>query len=632
MKKTIKKVSAKKTTAKKATTKKTIAKKKVAPKKAKVTKTVAKKADNKTSNKMLNIKINGVDYKAPAGSTILTACRVAGIEIPTLCYLKDLNEIAACRICMVEVKNARSLVAACVYPINEGIEIFTNSKRVIESRKKTIELILSNHRMDCLSCVRSGNCELLALARANGVDDTKYQGAKTETKIDDSAVHLIRDNSKCILCRRCIAACSKLQSVGVIGTNNRGFKTIVGSQFNMPLGDTSCVHCGQCINVCPVGALYEKSDADKILDAIRDPEKFVVVQTAPAVRATIAEEFGAPIGTNGEGKMVAALRRIGFDKVFDTDFAADLTIMEEGTELIERIKSKKAVLPMITSCSPGWIKFIENYYPDLIPHLSTCKSPQQMFGATLKTYYATKNKIDPKKIVSVSVMPCTAKKFEIHRDDQSAAGKGIPDLDYTMTTRELARMIKKLGIDWNSLPDEEFDSPMGTDTGAAVIFGASGGVMEAALRTAAEVLSGKKMKSLDYKEVRGMKGIKEASYTIKKGLTIKVAIASGTANARVLLDAIREGKADYQFIEIMCCPGGCINGGGQPQVSGHIRNTVDYKAKRAAVLYNQDKSMKLRKSHENPDIQKLYKEWFGKPGSEKAHHALHTSYVKRNWT
>ena len=632
MKKTIKNVFAKKTTAKKATTKKTVDKKKVAPKKSKVTKTVAKKADNKTSNKMLNIKINGVDYKAPAGSTILTACRVAGIEIPTLCYLKDLNEIAACRICMVEVKNARSLVAACVYPINEGIEIFTNSKRVVESRKKTIELILSNHRMDCLSCVRSGNCELLALARANGVDDTKYQGAKTETKIDDSAVHLIRDNSKCILCRRCIAACSKLQSVGVIGTNNRGFKTIVGSQFNMPLGDTSCVHCGQCINVCPVGALYEKSDADKILDAIRDPEKFVVVQTAPAVRATIAEEFGAPIGTNGEGKMVAALRRIGFDKVFDTDFAADLTIMEEGTELIERIKSKKAVLPMITSCSPGWIKFIENYYPDLIPHLSTCKSPQQMFGATLKTYYATKNKIDPKKIVSVSVMPCTAKKFEIHRDDQSAAGKGIPDLDYTMTTRELARMIKKLGIDWNSLPDEEFDSPMGTDTGAAVIFGASGGVMEAALRTAAEVLAGKKMKSLDYKEVRGMKGIKEASYTIKKGLTIKVAIASGTANARVLLDAIREGKADYQFIEIMCCPGGCINGGGQPQVSGHIRNTVDYKAKRAAVLYNQDKSMKLRKSHENPDIQKLYKEWFGKPGSEKAHHALHTSYVKRNWT
>ena len=630
MKKTLKKASAKKTV-KKSTVSKPIAKK-TAPKKGLVKKQAVKKAESKVTNKMLNIKINGVDYKAPAGSTILEACRVAGIEIPTLCYLKDLNEIAACRVCMVEVKNARSLVAACVYPINEGIEIFTNSKRVVESRKKTIELILSNHRMDCLSCVRSGNCELLALARANGVDDTKYQGAKTETQIDDSSAHLIRDNSKCVLCRRCIAACTKLQSVGVIGTNNRGFKTIVGSQFNMPLGDTSCVHCGQCINVCPVGALYEKSDADKILDAIRDPEKFVVVQTAPAVRATIAEEFGAPIGTNGEGKMVAALRRIGFDKVFDTDFAADLTIMEEGTELIERIKSKKAVLPMITSCSPGWIKFIENYYPDLIPHLSTCKSPQQMFGATLKTYYATKNKIDPKKIVSVSVMPCTAKKFEIHRDDQSAAGKGIPDLDYTMTTRELARMIKKLGIDWNSLPDEEFDSPMGTDTGAAVIFGTSGGVMEAALRTAAEILAGKKMKTLDYKEVRGMKGIKEASYMIKKGLTIKVAVASGTANARVLLDAIREGKADYQFIEIMCCPGGCINGGGQPQVPAHIRNTVDYRSKRASVLYNQDKAMKLRKSHENPDIQKLYKEWFGKPGSEKAHHALHTSYVKRNWT
>ena len=620
-KKTSSKVATKKSTSKKKTTKKAITKK--------ISK-VAKKVDVK--NKIFNIKINGVDYKAPAGSTILEACRVAGIEIPTLCYLKDLNEIAACRVCMVEVKNARSLVAACVYPIYDGIEIFTNSKRVVESRKKTIELILSNHRMDCLSCVRSGNCELLALARANGVDDTKYQGSKTETKIDDSAVHLIRDNSKCVLCRRCIAACSKLQSVGVIGTNNRGFKTIVGSHFGLPLAETSCVHCGQCINVCPVGALYEKTDADKIFDAIRDPEKFVVVQTAPAVRATIAEEFGSPIGTNGEGKMVAALRRIGFNKVFDTNFGADLTIMEEGTELIERIKSKDAVLPMITSCSPGWIKFIENYYPDLIPHLSTCKSPQQMFGATLKTYYATKNKIDPKNIVSVSVMPCTAKKFEIHRDDQSAAGKGIPDLDYTMTTRELARMIKKLGIDWNSLPEEEFDSPMGTDTGAAVIFGASGGVMEAALRTAAEVLAGKKMKNLDYKEVRGMKGIKEASYTIKKGLTVKVAVASGTANARVLLDAIRNGKADYQFIEIMCCPGGCINGGGQPQVSGHIRNTVDYKAKRAGVLYAQDKSMKLRKSHENPDIQKLYKEWYGKPGSEKAHHALHTSYVKRNWT
>ena len=625
MKKTIKKTSVKK-----ATTKKTIVKKTAKKVASKARKVVAKEA--KVSNKMLNIKINGVDYKAPAGSTILEACRVAGIEIPTLCYLKDLNEIAACRVCMVEVKNARSLVAACVYPINEGIEIFTNTKRVIESRKKTIELILSNHRMDCLSCVRSGNCELLALARANGVDDTKYQGSKTESKIDDSAVHLIRDNSKCVLCRRCVAACSKLQSVGVIGTNNRGFKTIVGSQFGEPLSDTSCVHCGQCINVCPVGALYEKTEADKILDAIRDPEKFVVVQTAPAVRATIAEEFGTPIGTNGEGKMVAALRRIGFDKVFDTDFAADLTIMEEGTELIERLNSKNAVLPMITSCSPGWVKFIENYYPDLLPHVSSCKSPQQMFGATLKTYYATKNKIDPKKIVSVSVMPCTAKKFEIHRDDQCAAGKGIQDLDYTMTTRELARMIKKLGIDWNSLPEEEFDSPMGTDTGAAVIFGTSGGVMEAALRTAAEILAGKKMKNLDYKEVRGMKGIKEASYTIKKGLTVKVAVASGTANARVLLDAIREGKADYHFIEIMCCPGGCINGGGQPQVPAHIRNTVDFRQKRSMVLYNQDKSMKLRKSHENPDIQKLYKEWFGKPGSEKAHHALHTSYVKRNWT
>lgn len=582
--------------------------------------------------KEVNIKINGVDYKAPAGSTILEACRVAGIEIPTLCFLKDINEIAACRVCVVEVKGARSLVASCVYPIREGIEIITNSKRVIESRKKTIELILSNHRMDCLSCVRSGNCELLNLARTLGVDDTKFQGAKTEAKLDTSAVHLVRDNSKCVLCRRCVAVCAKLQGVGVIGTNNRGFKTEIGSHFGLGLADTSCVHCGQCINVCPTGALYEKSDIDKIIDAINDPEKVVVVQTAPAVRATIGEAFGDPIGTPSEGKMVAALHRCGFDKVFDTDFAADLTIMEEGTELIERLKSKKAVLPMITSCSPGWIKYCENYYPDLLPHLSSCKSPQQMFGALLKTYWAKKNKINPKNIVSVSIMPCTAKKFEIGRNDQSAAGKGMPDLDFTMTTREAARLIKKMGIDWNLLKNEEFDSPLGTDTGAAVIFGATGGVMEAALRTAVEILVGKKMKNLEYKQVRGMKGIKEASYTIKKGLTVKVAVASGTANAKILMDKIREGKADYHFIEIMCCPGGCINGGGTPQVPAHIRNTVDYKSKRASVLYGYDKKMKIRKSHENPDIQKLYKEWFKKPGSELAHKTLHTSYVKRDWT
>lgn len=582
--------------------------------------------------KELNIKINGVSYKAPAGSTVLEACRLAGVEIPTLCFLKDINEIAACRVCVVEVVGARSLVASCVYPIREGIEIITNSKRVIESRKKTIELILSNHRMDCLSCVRSGNCELLNLARSLGVDDTKYQGEKTPANLDTSAVHLIRDNSKCVLCRRCVAVCSKVQAVGVIGTNNRGFKTEIGSHFGLKLADTSCVHCGQCINVCPTGALYEKSDMDKVIDALNDPKKVVVVQTAPAVRSAIAEAFGDPIGTKGEGKMVAALRRCGFYKVFDTDFAADLTIMEEGTELLERLKSKKAVLPMITSCSPGWIKYCENYYPDLLPHLSTCKSPQQMFGAVLKTYWAKKNKINPKDIVSVSIMPCTAKKFEIHRDNQSAAGKGIPDLDYTMTTREAARLIKKMGIDWNLLKDEEFDSPLGTDTGAAVIFGATGGVMEAALRTAVEILVGKKMKSLDYKEVRGMKGIKEASYTIKKGLTVKVAVASGTANAKILMDKIREGKADYHFIEIMCCPGGCINGGGQPQVPAHIRNTMDYRSKRAAVLYDYDKKAKIRKSHENPDVQKLYKEWFKKPGSELAHKALHTSYVKRDWT
>lgn len=600
---------------------------------------VAKKSASKAvttkataSSKFVNIKINGKEYKAPMGATILEACRVAGIEIPTLCFLKDINEIASCRVCMVEVVGARSLVASCVYPIREGLEIITNSKRVIDSRKKTVELIMSNHRMDCVSCVRSGNCELLTLCRLLGIDDTKFKGSKTESNLDTSAVHLIRDNSKCVLCRRCVAMCSKVQGVGVIGTNNRGFKTIVGSHFNLPLADTSCVHCGQCINVCPVGALYEKSDADKVLDAIRDPKKFVVVQTSPATRAAFGEEFGYPIGTNAEGKMVAALRRVGFDKVFDTDFAADLTIMEEGTELIERITKKTAPLPMITSCSPGWIKYCESYYPDLIPHLSTCKSPQQMFGALLKTYYAKKNKIDPKDIVSVSVMPCTAKKFEIGRPNQNAAGKDLPDLDYTMTVREAAKLVKKLAIDYDNLPDEDFDSPLGTDTGAAVIFGATGGVMEAALRTAVEVITKKKLPKLDFKEVRGMKGIKEASYKVTKDLTVKVAVASGTANAKILMDKVREGKADYQFIEIMCCPGGCINGGGQPIVSSKIRNQMDYRAKRAKVLYDADKSMKLRKSHENPDIQKLYKEYYKTPGSHLAHQELHTSYIKRDWT
>ncbi len=574
----------------------------------------------------VNIKINGMDVSAPEGSTILEAAKLAHIEIPTLCFLKEINEIGACRICVVEVKGARSLVASCVFPIREGLEVWTNTPKVIESRKKTLQLILSNHNRKCLSCVRSGNCELQKLCKDYKVDDEcLYDGVKNEYELDTSAAHMIRDNSKCILCRRCVAVCEKTQGIGVIGPNERGFKTNISSAFYMGLGQTSCVSCGQCIAVCPVGAIYEKDYTSQVFDAIADPDKFVIVQTAPAVRAGLGEEFGAPIGTGVEGKMAAALRRLGFDKVFDTDFSADLTIMEEANEFIERVQNG-GVLPMITSCSPGWVKYCEHYFPDMTENLSTCKSPQQMFGATAKTYYAEKMGIDPKKMVVVSVMPCTAKKFEIGRPDQSAAG--VPDVDIALTTRELARMINRAGIDFNSLPDEEFDQPLGLSTGAGVIFGATGGVMEAALRTAVETLTGEELKALDFKEVRGTKGIKEATYNVA-GMDVKVAVASGLSNAKELLTKVKNGEADYHFIEIMACPGGCVNGGGQPQVSGNVRNFTDVRGLRAKVLYDYDESMPIRKSHENPAIKAVYEEFFGKPGSEKAHHVLHTSYVKR---
>ncbi|MBO7435431.1 iron hydrogenase small subunit [bacterium] len=576
----------------------------------------------------VNVKINGKDYSVPAGSTILEACRIAGVEIPTLCYLKGINEIGACRMCVVEVKKARTLVAACVYPVNEGIEITTNSARVLEARKKTLSLILSNHDRKCLSCVRSSKCELQTLAHDMGVEDEGYyDGVRSESEEDISAAHMIRDNNKCILCRRCTAVCEKIQAVGVIGANGRGFKTRITSPFEMGLGETSCVCCGQCIAVCPVGALKEKDYTEEVQKAINDPEKFVVVQTAPAVRAALGEEFGYPMGTPVEGKMAAALRRMGFDKVFDTNFSADLTIMEEANEFVERVKNG-GKLPLITSCSPGWIKFCEHYFPELTENLSSCKSPQQMFGATLKTYYAQKMGIDPKKIVSVSIMPCTAKKFEIGRDDQSAAGPGIPDLDYSLTTRELARMIKHHGIKFRELPDEGFDDPLGEGTGAAVIFGATGGVMEAALRTAVEWITGKELQSVDFKEVRGTQGIKEATYNVA-GMDVKVAVASGLANAKELLTKVRNGEADYHFIEIMACPGGCVNGGGQPQVHASIRNTVDIRAERAKALYQLDSENTIRKSHENPSIKKIYAEFYEKPGSHKAHECLHTTYVKR---
>jgi len=574
---------------------------------------------------LVNIKINGMPLSVPAGISILEAARYAGIEIPTLCYLKDINEIGACRICMVEVVGARSLVTACVFPVSDGMEIYTNTEKVRKSRKMTLELILSTHSKECLTCVRSGTCELQQLCKEFGVDDSDaFKGEVIHYDFDDSAAHMIRDNNKCILCRRCIAACDN-QGVSVIGANARGFDTHVSSAFDKDLADVSCISCGQCIVNCPTGAIVEKDDTAKVLEAIHDPEKFVIVNTAPSIRATLGEAFGMHIGTNVEGKMVAALRRLGFDKVFDTDFAADLTIMEEATELVERVKNG-GVLPMITSCSPGWIKYCEHYYPELIPHLSTCKSPQQMFGAVMKTYYAQKMGIDPKNMVVVGIMPCTAKKFETKRDDQAASG--YPDIDFALTTRELARMIESAGIFFRHLPDEEFDQPFGESTGAGTIFGATGGVMEAALRTAVKLITGNEAPSIDFEEVRGMKNIKEADYKVGD-LDVKVAVASGTKNAKVLMDKIKSGEADYLFIEIMGCPGGCINGGGQPIQHAVVRNFVDLKARRAAALYDDDKNDVKRMSHKNEGVKKLYEEFLGEPCSHKAHEVLHTSYVER---
>ncbi|MBQ5968706.1 MAG: [Clostridia bacterium] len=576
--------------------------------------------------KMLNIKINNMPCTVPYGTTILEAARSVGIEIPTLCFLKDMNEIGACRFCVAEVKGARSLVAACVYPIErDGTEIFTNTAKIRASRKKTLELILSTHERKCLSCIRSGSCELQKLCREYGIEDEGvYDGFKPAYELDTSAAHMVRDNNKCILCRRCVAACQN-QGINVIGANARGIDTHIGSAFELPLGATSCVSCGQCIVSCPTGALYEKDATKDVFAAIADPSKYVVVQAAPSIRATLGECFDMPVGTDVTGKLFAAMRRLGFDKVFDTNFGADLTIMEEANELIDRVKNG-GVLPMITSCSPGWIKYCEHYYPDQLAHLSSCKSPQQMQGAIIKTYFAEKNGIDPKDIVSVSVMPCTAKKFECGRADQSASG--YPDVDYVLTTRELGRMIKTAGINFTELPDENPDEPLGQGTGAAVIFGATGGVMEAALRTAAEVITGKELEDVEFKDVRGMAGVKEASYDLA-GLTVKVAVASGTKNAKILMDKVRAGTADYTFIEIMCCPGGCINGGGQPTQPAVVRNFTDLKALRAKALYENDKSRPHRKSHESEDIKQVYAEYLGAPNSHKAHELLHTTYVAR---
>ena len=574
----------------------------------------------------MNLKINGREYAVPKGSTVLEAARYAGVEIPTLCYLKEINEIGACRLCLVEVTGARGMVAACVYPANEGMEIFTNTEKVRQARKNNLELVLSAHNKKCLSCVRSTNCELQKLCNEYGVDDEKFDAvAETPSTVDTSSVSIVRDNSKCILCRRCVAACKKLQGIGVIGANNRGYDTEIGCAFETELASTSCINCGQCIVHCPVGALSEVDDTAKVMAAINDPTKHVAICTAPSVRAGLGEWFGYEPGTDVEGKMITALKRIGFDGVYDMNLTADLTIMEEATELLERINNG-GKLPLITSCSPGWIKYCEHYFPEMTDNLSSCKSPQQMFGAMYKTYYAQKMGLDPKDIVFVSAIPCTAKKFEVGRDAQSAAG--VPDVDIAITTREVGKLIDMAGLDFKALPDEKFDNPFNIGSSAGVIFGATGGVMEAALRTAAEVILGKPLETLDFPEVRGTDGIKRATYKLGD-LELKVAVTSGTANAKKLLKAVEAGEEDVHFIEVMACPGGCVNGGGQPIQPAKVHNTIDLRAVRASVLYNDDKNEDLRKSHENSAVKKLYEEYFEKPGSHKAHEILHTTYVKR---
>ncbi|MBR2303538.1 MAG: [Ruminococcus sp.] len=572
----------------------------------------------------VNLKINGIPVTVPAGSTILEAARAANVDIPTLCYLKEINCIGACRICVVEATGARGLVAACVYPVAEGMEVQTNTSKVRKSRKTTIELLLSNHNKKCLSCVRSTNCELQQLARDYGADEDKFQPEEMDKPIDATSAYIVRDNNKCVNCMRCVAACKNMQSISVIGPIQRGFKTHIGCAFDAPLGESPCVGCGQCIVACPTGALQEKSSEDKVWDAIADPEKKVVFFTAPSIRATLGEEFGNPIGTNVEGKMVSAIKGLGDVECFNMDVTADLTIVEEANELIERIQNK-GTMPMFTSCCPGWVKFCEHYYPDFVDHLSSCKSPQQMFGAVLKSYYCQKNNIDPKNLFVVSVIPCTAKKFEVTREEQRS--QDFDDVDVALTTRELGRMIKRAGINFNALPDGEFDDPFETASGAGAIFGATGGVMEAALRTAAIKLDGE-CKALEFTEVRGTKGIKEADYTVG-GVNVKVCVASGLANARKVVDSIIAGEKQYDFVEVMACPGGCINGGGQPLQPSSVRNFVDLQGIRAKALYDFDSSIELRRSHESPVMTMLYDEFFEKPGSHKAHELLHTTYVKR---
>ena len=577
----------------------------------------------------VNIKIEGQAYQVEAGLTILEAARECGYEIPSLCaYNHGECSLASCRVCLVEATGARGLVASCVYPVAEGMEIKISSPKATAARRASVELLLSNHSLNCQQCDKNGQCELLYVAQITGAREGKFVGAKTETTLDQLTPSIVRDTSKCILCGRCVARCKAAHGTGILGFEKRGFNTIVAPAENRSFGESPCILCGQCVNVCPTGALMEKSEID-LVDEAKKAGKYLVVQTAPAIRATLGEEFGMKIGTPVTGKMVAALRRLGFDKVYDTNFAADLTIMEEANELLARIKNN-GVLPMITSCSPGWVNYAEYYYGDQLDHLSSCKSPHQMQGAIIKSYFAEKKGIDPKDIFVVSIMPCTAKKYEKERPEMNV--EGLKDVDAVLTTRELAKLIKRSGMNFTKLPDEEFDQDiMGEYTGAGVIFGTTGGVMEAALRTAYFALTGKEHEAIKFEQVRGMEGLKEASLNIN-GTEIKVAIASGMKNAKVLLDQIKEGNSPYTFIEIMGCPGGCINGGGQPFVKPVFLPNEDldildtYKEKRAQALYQEDERQALRQSHKNTQIQQLYKEFLGEPNSHKAHELLHTHY------